>query len=368
MNIPKISVVTSVFNGGAFLRHAVESILDQSLTDFEFIIIDDGSSDTSPSILDSYQRQDPRVRVYHQENKGLVESLNRGCGLALGKYIARMDADDIAVRERLSWQIDFMEEHPDVAVLGGAVEFIDQKGKVLKVARHPLHNREIQRVMLDQSVMWHPTVLIRKSAFIEARGYRHIKHAEDYDLWLRIAEHAQLANLPEVLLKYRIHPDQISVANCRKQAVGALAARLAAVARKSGNPDPLNSDLEITPAVLMRLGMTEAMQHAILARGYLSSIRNMSDAGEHALALDMLEILRTSELEYAEAWTIADLWLCAAKLYWQQGQAVRTMCAVGHAFITRPVIVGRPLKTLLSRVGAMLRSSVSEPRKSQPSS
>jgi len=357
MNTPAVSVVMSVFNGERFLPEAVESILRQSFDDLEFIIIDDGSSDESGSILDYYQRSDPRVRVYHQENRGLIESLNRGCGLARGTYIARMDADDIAVRDRLMWQVRFMDTNPEVAVLGGAVEFIDQSGRVLNVARRPLHDRELQRVLLDSSIVWHPSVLIRKSALIRVGGYRNVAHAEDFDLWLRIAEHFQLANLPEVLLKYRIHPGQISVASCKKQALGAAAARAAALARKSGNEDPLDSVAEITPAVLARLGVSEAIQQTTLARGCLASVRNMYLAGEYALALDILEILRSSELKHAEIWTIADLRLCAAKLYWRKKRYARSTLTAVHAVITWPIMLGRPLKPLLSRFSAMVQST-----------
>jgi len=345
-----VSVVMSVLNGERFLPEAVESILFQSFCDFEFVIIDDGSIDKSGSMLDAYQGADPRVRVYHQENKGLVDALNRGCGLARGKYIARMDADDIAVADRLSWQVDFMERHSEVAVLGGAVEFIDQNGKILGIAPHPLHNREIQRVLLDRTFLWHPSVLIRKAALTAVGGYRNVTHAEDYDLWLRIAERFQLANLETVLLKYRIHPGQVSVTRCQKQAFGAAAAQAAALARKNGKPDPLDSVSEITPALLTRLGVSVAIQHTMLARGYLASVRNMCDAGEYALALRMLEtIFQSSEIRYAEMWTIADLRLCAARAHWHKRRFARSALIAVHAVITRPVILGRPLKPLLNR-------------------
>ena len=113
---PIVSVVMSVYNGERFLREAVGSILDQSFRKFEFIVINDGSTDFTGAMLDSYQEQDLRMHVYHQENRGLVESLNRGCALAQGKYIARMDADDISVINRLMWQVEFMEKHPEVTV------------------------------------------------------------------------------------------------------------------------------------------------------------------------------------------------------------------------------------------------------------
>lgn len=350
MSVPLVSVVMSVFNGELYLREAVESILRQSFRDFEFIIIDDGSTDKSGGILDAFQSTDARVRVFHQENRGLIGSLNRGCGLALGKYIARMDADDIAVGDRLQRQIAFMETHPEVAVLGGAVEFIDQTGKTLGIAQYPCHNREIQRALLDSNVMWHPSVLIRKTAFVAADGYRNVTDAEDYDLWLRIADRFRLANLNAVLLRYRIHPGQGSVARCRKQALGATAARAAALARRDGKPDPLNSIREITPAVLAELGVSAAILQTTLARGYLSSIRNLCDAGEYQLALKMLEIiLSPSELKHAAAWTIADLRLCAARVYWHKRRFAMSLITAAHAVITRPVLLGRPLKPLISR-------------------
>jgi hypothetical protein len=355
MTVPNVSIVMSVFNGERFLCEAVESILGQSLSDFEFIIIDDGSTDRSGSILKAYEARDPRIRIYPQENRGLIESLNRGCGLARGKYIARMDADDIAVPDRLAWQIDFMEKHPEVAVVGGAVEFMDRVGKVLRVAGRPLHNDEIQRVILNQSgVMWHPTVVIRKAAFVQMGGYRNVVDAEDYDLWLRMAEMFELANLPQVLLKYRLHPGQVSVAKCTKQALGATAAKAAAIARRSGKPDPLESTGEITPASLAGLGVSEAMQHTTLARGYLSSIRNMCEAGEFVPALKMFETVRSAELRHADRWTIADLCLCGAKLYWRKKNLAQYALNVANAVVTRPIILGRPFKTLLTRVTTML--------------
>jgi cellulose synthase/poly-beta-1,6-N-acetylglucosamine synthase-like glycosyltransferase len=350
MAVPSVSVVMSVFNGERFLREAVESILNQSFCDFEFIIINDGSTDDSGSILDWYQRSDHRIRTYHQENRGLVQSLNRGCGLAQGKYIARMDADDIAVRDRLTWQFTFMEDHPEVAVLGGAFELIDQTGEVLRVVRHPLEPRELERDILKSSIICHPTAFIRKAAVIAAGGYRNVVDAEDYDLWLRIAEHHPLANLPDVLLKYRLHLGQVSVARCRSQALGTVAARAAASARRSGKPDPLDSVGEITPALLARLGVSKTAQHTALARGYLSAIRNMCDAGEYTHALNVLEVLRSPELKHAEIWTIADLRLCAAKVYWHKRRFARSILAAAHAAITRPAILGRPFKPLLHRL------------------
>jgi hypothetical protein len=344
---PIVSIVMSVFNGERFLPQAVESMLNQTFKDFEFIIIDDGSGDGSAAILDSYQTRDPRIRVYHQKNKGLISSLNFGCELACGKYIARMDADDIAIPDRLLLQVEFMESHPEVSVVGGAVQFINADGKALITARYPTRNRDIQRELLDGSVLWHPTVLFLKTTFVSIGGYRNIADAEDYDLWLRIADHFQLANLSTVVLKYRIHSGQGSVMRCRKQALATLAARNAAILRRSGNPDPLDSIREITPALLAGMGISEVDLQTAMARGYLASIRNMCRSGEYSLALNMLEILHSAEYEQSECWVIADSHLWAARAYWGKGRFVRSLFSAGHALVIRPIIVGRPLRALL---------------------
>jgi hypothetical protein len=356
MPVPLLSVVMSVFQGERFLAQAIDSILEQTFRDFEFIIIDDGSTDASGSILESYRRSDPRVHVYSQKNKGLIYSLNRGCGLARGKYIARMDADDIAAPNRLHWQMYYMEAHPAVGVVGGAVEFIDAAGKTLRISRTPLENADIQRALLDSDVIFHPTVVMRKDAFASAGGYRNIVDAEDYDLWLRIAEHYELANLPAVLLKYRIHSAQVSVRTCRRQALGAIAAQAFASARRNGDRDPLSSMTGITPASLAGIGVTRAAQERIIARGYLSCIRNLCRAGEVALALQMVDVLGAFDADNVETWVLADLRLWEARLCWRRRRVVRSMISVAQALITRPVLVGRPLASFLRWFYWMLQS------------
>jgi glycosyltransferase involved in cell wall biosynthesis len=204
MTTPTVSVVMSVFNGERYLAEAVESILGQNFHDFEFIVINDGSTDRTSVILESYLKIDPRLRVHHQEHKGLVESLNFGCALARGKYVARTDADDIAIEDRLMRQVDFMEKHPDIGVLGGAVQVIDSTGKALETSVNPAEDKDIKLALLrGHCPFWHPSVLMRTDVFVSTGGYRKIvSGAEDHDLWLRIADHYRLANLETVVLKY----------------------------------------------------------------------------------------------------------------------------------------------------------------------
>src|SRR5260370_151977 len=148
MSSPPVSMLMSVFNGEAFLPQALESILGQTFGDFEFIIIDDGSTDTTAQILSDYAKQDERVRVFNQGNKGRAASLNDGIDLARAEYIARMDADDIALPHRLKEQIRFMERHPEVGLLGGAVELIGPEGQVLAEVRPPLDASQIRCLLL----------------------------------------------------------------------------------------------------------------------------------------------------------------------------------------------------------------------------
>jgi hypothetical protein len=353
MTIPKVSVVMSVFNGERFLPEAVESILDQRFREFEFIIINDGSTDRSPSILDSYQNCDARLRVYHEEHAGLIKSLNRGFELARGKYLARMDADDVAIKDRLGWQVDFMEVHQETGVLGGAVEWIDATGKSLGVYPNPAKDREIKADLLQaRCVFWHPTIVLRREVFAWAGGYRSgVVGAEDYDLWLRIADRFQLANLEAVVLKYRIHPNQESMHKRKQQTLSTLAAQASASYRKSGMLDPLNAVKEITPEVLTALGVTEARQQSQLASDCRHWIRLMSMAGEHEAALKVaLEVL-CSDLEYCEQWQVADLHLTVARLYWRHKRFAKSFLAAGHAVAKYPIVLGRPLKALIRRLG-----------------
>jgi glycosyltransferase involved in cell wall biosynthesis len=351
---PKVSVVMSVFNGERYLREAVSSILDQSFSDFEFIIINDGSTDTSGTMLDSYRSTDDRVVVYHQQNRGLTSSLNRGCTGANGKYIARMDADDIAVQDRLQRQVDFMENHPEVGVLGGAIEWINAAGKSLLRCRHPASDQAIKSALVrGDCPLSHPTVIMRKEAFSSVAGYRTaMVDAEDYDLWLRISDRYQLANLDAVVLKYRVHPNQVSVRKCRQQALSNLAARIAASSRRKGNADPFDSGEKVTSSVLTAFGISEAKLKTAAVRGCLSCISSMCQAGEYSTALDeIIAVSRGSELKDVESPERADLHLLTSELYWHQGKIVKSLISAGRAVITRPIILGRPLKPMMRRLG-----------------
>lgn len=209
MTTPRISVLMPVYNGGAYLRPAIDSILAQTFTDFEFLIIDDGSTDDSLAIARSYA--DPRIRLEpNGRNLGLIATLNRGLGLVRGEYIARMDCDDISFPGRLARQVAMLDRHPEIGLCGTWFERVE--GKVRTIIRPPLDDGVIRLFLTFQNAFAHNTIMLRRS-IIERYQLRYdpqYPHAEDYEFWTRCAEHTRLANLPEVLLRYHYHPANTS--------------------------------------------------------------------------------------------------------------------------------------------------------------
>jgi len=335
MNKPLVSVVMPVCNVDRFLAEAIESILGQTYREFEFIIVDFGSTDESEKIATTYAANDTRIKFHKIPPCSLPKARNAGCFLAHGQYIAVMDADDVSVPERLMWQVEFMEKHPEVGVLGGAVDWIDTNGKVLVTWPNPIGDREIRAALVERCPLWQPTVTMRREAFMKVGGYWPFA-AEDYELWLRMIEHFQIANLSQVVLKYRVHPYQNSVRKRKRQTLCILAARLSAAARRSGNADPLSSVEEITPELLATLGVREEVQQVALAGAYLQWVRNLCTAGERFAALSTaLEMLESSKWEYAGR-AVTEVRLVVAKIYWKQGDLWKS------ARVAWPAL-GRPL-------------------------
>lgn len=208
---PLISVVMSVFNGEEYLQGAIESILAQTYTHFEFIICDDGSSDASPGILDSYR--DPRIVLLKNENNlGLTKSLNRCIQISKGEYIARQDADDESLPDRLMKQVRFLANHPEFGLIGTSARYINVvTGKSFDwlPMRDPV---EIQRSLFYSIPFRHGTFMIRSTCLKEIGNSYDERYpvAQDCDLLLRIADRWELSNLPEVLYIHRIHPGSIT--------------------------------------------------------------------------------------------------------------------------------------------------------------
>jgi len=203
MKSPLISVVMPVYNGEKYLNEAIDSILNQTFTDFEFIIINDGSTDQTEEIILSYD--DSRIcYVKNEKNLQIVKTLNKGISLANGKYIARMDADDISMPERFERQVEFMENHSDIGVCGTWMQTIGDLNGVWKM---PVTHEDIIVKMLFHSCLMHPTVFIRMQVLsLNNMLYDEaFSGTEDYDLWLRLSQVTKFSNIPKILLSYRIN-------------------------------------------------------------------------------------------------------------------------------------------------------------------
>ena len=208
---PLVTVLMPIHNGEAFVADALESILEQTFRDFEFLIIDDGSTDESVKIIERYG--DPRIRlVCNDERIALIRTLNRGLELARGKYVARMDADDVSLPERLERQVAFMEATPAVGACGTWVTTIgDGDGSVWQY-QYPEGADDIRCRLLFHTAIVHPSVCIRRDVYARHhfRFDEAYLHAEDYELWCRVSEVLPLANLGSVLLRYRVHAGSVS--------------------------------------------------------------------------------------------------------------------------------------------------------------
>jgi glycosyltransferase involved in cell wall biosynthesis len=201
----------AAYNAAAYLRAAIESVLHQSFGDFEFIIVDDGSTDATAGIVGSYD--DRRILVLRNpENLGLIASLNRGLNQARGEFIARMDADDESLAQRFEKQLRFLDEHPEVGLCGTAFDTMGDRSERWPVVHEPAR---LKCQLLFDTGISHPTVMFRRELMLRHGLYYDpaYRHAEDYELWARFAEVTEIANVPAVLLKYRLHPQSISHTN-----------------------------------------------------------------------------------------------------------------------------------------------------------
>jgi glycosyltransferase involved in cell wall biosynthesis len=202
----EVTVLMPVFNAEAFLEEAIDSILQQTFSDFEFIIIDDGSTDNSVAIVESYK--DERIRFVRNEcNLGISETLNRGIGLASTQLIARMDADDLSHPERLQKQYDFMIKHPQCALLSTWANVIAPDKKHIRLERYP--NTYYYYNLTFECWIYHPTIMMRKSA-VENVGMYSIPYSEDYDLFWKLSREYKIDNLNEPLVDYRLSPTSLN--------------------------------------------------------------------------------------------------------------------------------------------------------------
>ncbi|WP_333606050.1 glycosyltransferase [Novosphingobium sp.] len=253
MPTPAISVAMSVYNGERYLALAIESVVAQDFEDFEFLIVDDGSTDASAQIIRRHAEADARIRPILRENRGLIASLNEMIALAAAPIVARMDADDICRPDRFSKQIAFLAKHPDYGVVGSWSEDIGEEGEPLirnGMADHPLtHEDLLAAIENGDQLICHPAAMFRRDIVRAIGGYHAaFRHCEDFDLWLRLANVTKLGNISEPLLRYRRYPTQVSARHATEQQIGTAVARIAWRERQAGRPDPTEK-LERLPPI-----------------------------------------------------------------------------------------------------------------------
>jgi len=219
--MPRVSVVIPVYNAAGYITAALRSISAQTYRDFEIICVEDGSSDASLDRLHEYAQREPRLTVISRPNTGICGALNDGIKHATGELIARMDADDLSTPDRFAKQIAYLDDHPECVVLGAQVVEIDPRGVPITRGFQPCDHESIEALLLSGqgAVIRHPVVMMRADAVREAGCYREpYKLVEDIDLFLRMALNGRLANLPDVLLRYRMHGKSTTLTKSLTQA------------------------------------------------------------------------------------------------------------------------------------------------------
>ena len=229
--MPKVSVIMPAYNAQAYIKEAMDSILEQSFSDLELIVINDCSADGTEAVIQSYS--DPRI-VYlkNEKNSGVAVTLNRGLAVARGEYIARMDSDDISMPERLEKQVRFLDTHPDYAICGSSLRIFGQ-GRREGAFPYPETDGDIRANMVFNSPFAHPSIMMRGEMLNQCGRYYDVKFekAEDYELWCRLLEQGRGYNFPQPLLRYRHHGKQIRTANAAEQKEAVLRLRRRTVER-----------------------------------------------------------------------------------------------------------------------------------------
>jgi Glycosyl transferase family 2 len=303
-----------------------------------------------------YVLGDSRIRVLRNGKKGRAESLNLAISLANGKYVANTDADDLAMPGRLEEQVAFMERNPKVGVLGAAFEAITDSGDVINIIRHPLEDSQIRSVILRYNSICHSSVILRKDVVLALGGYRStFEPFEDYDLWLRMSERSRLANLHDVLVRYRVYTNQLSIRKLEHQTLCVLAASAAAEQRRNGRPDPLSGMQEITPQVVESLGVTSQKIHTAFVEAYGWWISQLKDINSEAALALVEKLTQLSQSGPVEPGILVDAWLVAARIHYKQKEPARALAFAGRAFLIRPIVAGRPVKRAFTRLAAALQ-------------
>jgi glycosyltransferase involved in cell wall biosynthesis len=248
MNQPKVSIIMSFYNENiTYIKHAIQSILTQTYQNLEFIIVSDNPNNIEAIkyVQDVMGRDNRIIFLQNESNFGLVYSLNLAIRHASGEYIARMDADDVSVTTRIEEQVQYMEKHKDVHLLGTEVELIDENSNVIssKIKKRSKKEKNLARILRYGNVFIHPSIIIRKATFDEIGYYREIKYAEDYDLILRMLDNnKKIAILDRKLLRYRIRSDSISRSKTFEQNMNAERLRILYKRKKLNDIESISFD------------------------------------------------------------------------------------------------------------------------------
>jgi glycosyltransferase involved in cell wall biosynthesis len=348
---PLVSVAMVTRNVEQYLEEAIESVLNQSFRDFEFIIVDFGSTDGTKDIIQRYARQDGRIRCQEIPECTVAFARNAACRLARGQYIAIQDADDISLTHRLSCEVEFLASHPGTGLVGSEIQRIDGDGNPLKTVNDlPTDDDAIKRELATWNPFWQPTVLFRRDAFVEAGGYRNLYPSEDYDLWLRIAERYRCANLHEILLNYRIHSNQVSVRRRKEQILRSLAARASVALRRARKADPLDAGAEPTPALLEEMGVSLEQQHAAIIQGYAFWVKQLYASEEYSSVKPVaIELAQECKGRHDERPLVANALLMASKAEWKQGRIFSSFAFLCRGAGRNPRILAGPLRGVFGR-------------------
>lgn len=277
----KVSVIMPVYNGAYYLQEAIDSILNQTFKDFEFIIVDDGSTDDTPAIIKKNADFDRRIiSLKNKQNSGICVTLNNGLKIAKGEYIIRMDSDDIALPYRIEHQVSFMDSHPNVGVAGSFVEIFDSNNPTdCYIFKYDVDYRECKADLFFSSCLAHPAAIIRASILYQygIQYDDYYRGMEDFHIWWRISCYSDITNIPEVLLKYRMHKNQIS--------------------QKKANEIFLNKIKEFTKLRVSKLNVVISEKELDAINEYITKVDNFTDEKLFLLISAFSKIVRSIKKE-----------------------------------------------------------------------
>lgn len=362
-----LSIVTTVFNGASFLEECIRSVLSQTFRDFEFIIINDGSTDESAAIIHKFAEGDERIRFEDCGRVGRIEALNIACRLARGRYIGILDADDVALPNRFESQMSYLQRHADVALLGAGVQKITSDGRPFAEVLFPTGDAEINEALIDGCCFAFSTVVVLRDALCEAGWHRTPSHpAEDYDLYLRLIGRYKLANLPEVLVRYRVHPTQLSATQVQAQVFAFLGAQVMARAKAiSGCEPPLAGD-RFTQEFLMQNGVSSETIERRVSSGFLSQALTLWICGYKEASVATLEqALAWARSVGADRTTLARIHAALAARYFRQVRMLKGLAATWRVFYEDPHEARALIARGMRRVARQRAVTLTEPREAR---